>query len=250
MVNWLATPIVWVLVLLISGLLLSGRRGRKTRRGAGGYLVLAGTLILLVLSSKPVANLLTYSLECRSAPPASEVLRNLDIIVVPGADARSAGGLRREAEPSGPSYSRLYNGVKTFQQSNASWLALCGGPPEDAEAEVLKTAAVNMGVHPDRILTETQSSNTMQNAGCLARLLPAGRDRRIGLVTSATHMPRAERAFKKQFPKDIIIPIPVDYTYDPFVLAPDRFIPSAAAFEESTVALHEWIGIIWYSLRY
>jgi uncharacterized SAM-binding protein YcdF (DUF218 family) len=250
MVNSLVMPIVWVLVLLSLGLFLSRWRQRAIRSGAGWYLVLAGTLTLLALSTKPIANLLTYSLECRYTPPASEVLGNLDIVVVLGGGAHSACGLRQEAEPSGPSYSRICNGVRAFQQSSASLLAICGGPPEDVEAEVMKTLAVSMGVHADRILTETQSANTMQNAACLARLLPEGKTERIGLVTSATHMLRAERTFKKQFPKDTIIPIPADYTYDPFVWAPNTFIPSAAALEESTVALHEWIGIVWYSLRY
>jgi len=250
MVNSLATPIVWVLALLILGLFFSRRKRAKIRSGAGWYLVLAGTLMLLMLSVRPIANLLTYSLECRYTPPASEVLRSLDIVVVLGGGARSACGLRREAEPSGPSYSRLYNGVRTFQQSNASLLAFCGGPPEDAEAEVMKALAVSMGVHADRILTETQSFNTMQNAVCLARLLPAGKGRRIGLVTSATHMLRSEKVFKREFPEDTIIPIPVNYTYDPFVWASNTFIPSSSALDESTVALHEWIGILWYSCRY
>jgi uncharacterized SAM-binding protein YcdF (DUF218 family) len=250
MVDSLATPMVWVLALLSLGLFLSRWRRRTVHPGVGWYLILAGTLILLVLGTRSVANTLSYSLESRYIPPMPETIRNLDIVVVPGAGARSAHGLRREAEPTGPSYSRLCNGVRVFQQSNARVLVFCGGPPEDAEAEVMRTLAVTMGVRQDEILAETESTNTMENAACLAKLLPPGENRRIGLVTSATHMRRAEGAFKKQFPGDIILPIPVDYMYDPFVWTLDRFIPSASALEESTVALHEWAGIVWYSLRY
>lgn len=250
MVNSLATPIVWVLALLILGLYFSRCKRERIRSSVGQYIVLAGTLMLLVLSVKPVAGLLTYSLECRYTPPASEVLRGLEIVVVLGGGSHSSGGLRPDAELSGPSYSRLYNGVRTFKQSSASLLAFCGGPPEDAEAEVMKALAVNMGVHADTILTETESSNTMQNAACLARLLPAGKGRRIGLVTSATHMLRSEKVFREQFPEDVIIPIPANYMYDRFVWAPGTFVPSVTALQKSTVALHEWIGILWYLLRY
>lgn len=250
MVDSLATPVVWVLALLSLGLSLSRRKRQAIRSDAGWYLMLAGVLVLLALSTRTVASALSYSLECWYVPPALEAVRDLDIVVVPGAGARSAHGLRREAEPTGPSYSRLCNGVRVFRQSDASLLVFCGGSPQEPEAYVMKTWAVTMGVRPDEILAEAASTNTMQNAECLAKLLPPGENRRIGLVTSATHMLRAEKAFRKQFPRDRILPIPVDYMHDPFVWTPGRFIPSASALEESTVALHEWVGIVWYSLRY
>jgi hypothetical protein len=78
MVNSLTAPIVWVLAFLIPGVFFSRRKRGTIRSGAGWYLVLAGTLALLALSAKPVANLLIYSLERRYTRPASEALRNLD----------------------------------------------------------------------------------------------------------------------------------------------------------------------------
>jgi uncharacterized SAM-binding protein YcdF (DUF218 family) len=114
----------------------------------------------------------------------------------------------------------------------------------------MKVLAVYMGVVESKILVETQSQNTMENATRLAELLGEGRGRRIGLVTSATHMRRSERVFRKSFPQDVIVPVPANYTYDPFVRFRDYIIPSAWALLKSTTALHEWIGIFWYSLRY
>jgi uncharacterized SAM-binding protein YcdF (DUF218 family) len=63
-------------------------------------------------------------------------------------------------------------------------------------------------------------------------------------------MLRAEKVFRRRFPADTIIPVPVDYTYGSLFCGPATFIPSAGALEESTAALHEWIGILWYWLRY
>ena len=249
----LATPIVWVLAFLAIGLAMSRwKRGRISAKAAW-WAVLVGALGLLGLSLRPAANLLTYSLEHRYSGPSPDALESLDIVVVLGAGAYPAWQYRTEAELNGPGYSRWYNGVRAFNSSDADLLAFCGGPSTEdgkSEAEIMKTMAEYVGMPGDRIVAETRSLNTMQNATCLAKLLPAGGGRRIGLVTSATHMWRAEEVFRGQFPKDIIIPIPANYTCGRLFCGWEAFVPSARALEKSTVALHEWIGMVWYWIRY
>jgi hypothetical protein len=56
--------------------------------------------------------------------------------------------------------------------------------------------------------------------------------------------------FRKHLLQDTNVPVPVNHTYDLFVRFPDGFIPFVGALLKSTTALHEWIGIFWYSLRY
>jgi uncharacterized SAM-binding protein YcdF (DUF218 family) len=55
---------------------------------------------------------------------------------------------------------------------------------------------------------------------------------------------------RKQLPNDTIVPIPVNYIYSPDQYNLISFVPSADAFATSNYALHEWIGIIWYFMRY
>jgi uncharacterized SAM-binding protein YcdF (DUF218 family) len=130
-------------------------------------------------------------------------------------------------------------------------LAFCGGPSTQSEAELMKAMAVDcLGIAPDRILTETRSRNTKENAALLAPLLPAGQGRRLGLVTSATHMRRSHAVFRGQFPHDTIVPIPVHSTYDPVGWSVESIIPSVNDLKRSAIALHEWIGLPWYALRY
>jgi len=252
LVKSLATPIVWVMALLILGLVLTRHLRKERRFRIGWFVMLLGVLLLLSLSLRPIANILVYSLECQYNPASSEILKTLDTIVVLGAGSYPSGGLRTEAELSGTTYSRLYNGVKAFKQSDANLLGLCGGPIGDpkSDAEVMKAVAVYMGVPSDNILTETQSNNTMENAVRLAALIPAGEKRCIGLVTSATHMLRAEKVFRNQFPDHTIVPVPTNYMYDKTVWSVKTAIPSVGALEQSTIAIHEWIGILWYSIRY
>ena len=132
-------------------------------------------------------------------------------------------------------------------------LVFCGGRPSnggESEPEVMKTMAICLGVPEESIVTETRSRNTMESAIGLAQLLPPGQSRNMGLVTSATHMWRSYAVFTKQFPHDTIVPIPVQYVYCPMGWRVQSFVPSIWNFEQSTLALHEWIGILWYALRY
>ena len=209
--------------------------------------------ILFLFSIKPVSNLLVYSLECQYQLPSEEILSNLDVVVILGGGMHMSGGFREYPEVRGVTYSRLFNGIRIFKQSGARTLALCGGSPipnTESEAEVMKALALELGIEENKIITETESRNTMENAAELAKLLSSTEKRRIGLVTSALHILRSEKAFRKQFPNDTIVPIPVNYIYSPDQHNLRSFVPSSDAFATSNYALHEWIGIIWYFMRY
>lgn len=254
----LATPVVWVLLLLLLGLVLT-QTGRSRNAGfrasmrVGRFLLLMGMALLLALSLKPMANLLTYPLESKYQPPSAQALSGLDVVVVLGGGSYPSGYLRQEAELGRYAYPRFYHGVRIFRENHAGLLAFCGGPPREgaeSEAETMKAMALHLGVPDDRILAEAASRTTFENIANLARLLPAGQGRRIGLVTSAIHMWRSHRVLAGQFPNDTIVPIPVYYTYDPTGWSQDSIVPSVGNLEQSSMALHEWIGLLWYSLRH
>jgi len=249
----LATPVVGVLSLLAIGLVLTRFVHRKRLFRIGWYSMLAGTVLLLTLSLRPVAELLTYPLESRYQVPSAEVLQGLDVVVILGGGLYPSGPLRQEAGLGEEAYPRLYQGVKYFRQSGAGVLAFCGGPAREGtenEAEVMRWMAMELGVPEDKMLAETTSRTTMENIANLAGLLPQGQDRQIGLVTSATHMLRSMRGFEKLFPHDQIVPLPVHYTYDPVGWSRAYIIPSHGPFKKSCIALHEWIGLLWYEIRY
>jgi uncharacterized SAM-binding protein YcdF (DUF218 family) len=210
-------------------------------------------VLLVVLSLHPVANWLSYPLESQYRMPPPEALRGLNLVVVLGGGSLPAGYLRQEAELGWYSYPRFYHAVCVFRDSHAGLLAFCGGPPREgaeSEAQIMKTMALRLGVPEDQILAETTSHTTFENLANLARLLPPGQGRRIGLVTSALHMRRSCKVFAGQFPRDTLVPIPVHCTYDPVGWSQGSFVPSAGNLEQSTAALHEWIGLLWYALRH
>jgi uncharacterized SAM-binding protein YcdF (DUF218 family) len=114
----------------------------------------------------------------------------------------------------------------------------------------MKRLACELGVPESDIITERKSGTTMENAAELAKLHRSAEQRRIGLVTSALHMLRSEKTFKKHFPNDIIVPIPVNYLYSPDWYYPECFVPSTGSLSKSNYAIHEFIGMVYYSIRY
>jgi uncharacterized SAM-binding protein YcdF (DUF218 family) len=248
-----ATPIVWVLALLVLGLILTTRGRSKRLFVAGRLLLLMSVVLLTALSLNPVADLLTYPLESRYPHASPQGVGELDLVVVLGGGTLPAGPLRPQADLGKYSYPRFYHGVRIFRQSHAPLLAFCGGPPRpgaQSEAQLMKSMALHLGVPEEKIVAEIRSHNTFENLAYLAPLLPAGRNRQIGLVTSATHMRRSHEVAVRQFPDDTIVPIPVHFTYDPTGWSQESIVPSARHLERSTVALHEWIGLLWYRLRH
>jgi len=145
------------------------------------------------------------------------------------------------------------NGIRLFQESSANMLALPSGsslPGGRYAAQSPQAVAEQMGVPQSRIMTQLFSRNTMEDALEAERLIPRHNECRIGVVTCALHMRRAKWAFEKKFPDDTIVPVPVGHRYMKPSLRSHTLVPSAEALHNSTRALHEWIGLLWYALRY
>jgi uncharacterized SAM-binding protein YcdF (DUF218 family) len=95
---------------------------------------------------------------------------------------------------------------------------------------------------------ESRSRNTWENAQFTKTLLEQKGITRVALVTHAYHMPRAMLAFTKAGID--YIPMPTGYLGNQsradFWL---DWLPSAAAFNGSCLALHEWLGLLYYRLK-
>jgi len=173
------------------------------------------------------------------------------VVVVLGGGVLPSGGLRPTAEPSGPTYSRVVNGVEYFQRSGAQYLIVSGGAgPSGGEtnAEVMERLAIQLGVAADRITMEPRASTTWEHPEEVAKLIQEPRDTIvIGIVTSALHMKRSIMAFERYFSR--VVPLPSGYLYDPIRWEIGSFIPSAGALLASSATFHELIGLGWYHLK-
>ncbi len=240
----LATPFMWVWYALLAALiLLRGVRKQRHIR-VGWYLLVVGFLLLNLFSFTPVSDMLTQPLVRWYSTPSAETLARVEAITVLG------GGVS-QGEPSSATYSRVMGGIRLFKASNAKFFVVQGAaeiPGEPTNAEVMRKIALEQGVPEGEILADLRSRTTEEHPAQLEALLPKG-VARIGVVTSALHMPRAIAIFQKYFPDKTIVPLPVGVAqgWPRYRLA--NMVPSVGALSRSTVALHEWIGIIWYAVR-
>jgi len=116
-----------------------------------------------------------------------------------------------------------------------------------SESEIAKNILVGMGVPEDRIITENKSLNTTQNALLSKELVDKYGFSKPIVVTSAFHMERSIRQFKKVNLE--VIPYPTDYqVMKKLVIDYSLFTPSADAMFRTSLALKEYIGIMASSL--
>lgn len=189
---------------------------------------------------------LAGALEARTAPlPAS--VPPADAIVVLGGGVLPALAPRRAPEVTDAG-DRVLEAARLWREGRAPRVVACGGnldgtPPEAAD---LATLLRFLGVAPEAILEEPRSRTTRENAVEAKRLLEPLGVRRILLVTSALHMPRAAALFRGQGFE--VVPAPTDW----LVVGEDPrsplgralwLLPTAEGLGLTTRALREWLGL-------
>jgi uncharacterized SAM-binding protein YcdF (DUF218 family) len=147
---------------------------------------------------------------------------------------------------------RFFGGVELFEAGRSPLLVFTGGaapwePNAALEGDVLAGYAKAMGVPDGQILKTPRVTDTAEEAIAVATLL-RGRladPPRVLLVTSAYHMSRARRLFERAGMS--VIPFPVDFK----VPAGGRvsvldFLPTAAALQQTEMAMREGYGRLFY----
>ena len=241
-------------LLLLFTLVLVWRRPRLAALASGLSLVLLWTM-----SSGPVADALLRSLEWQNIPEGP--LPTADAIVVLGGAVRSAEHPRPWVEVAEAGDRPLY-GARLFLEKKAPVLILSGGripwyggygsTPESTDmAEI----AIAMGVPKAAILEDKSSLNTRENAVNVKQILDREGLESVLLVTSAAHMPRSLRIFKKLGIR--AIPAPTDFltTQEPPTQDTNvqrlilESLPEADHLAESTRVLKEYLGTFIYWLK-
>ena len=163
------------------------------------------------------------------------------------------GMLDRTASPTDPSLElnaaadRVVRTVAILRAGQARAVLVSGGnvdprPGDPSEAERLGAYLREEGIAPERIVLETRSRNTHENALESAPLVAAHGWKRLLLVTSAAHAPRALGCFRAVgLDPDVL---PVDHRA--VGGKADTWLPRAADLSDSTDALRELAGGVIY----
>lgn len=232
--SWLLPP-AGPLLLALLGILLARRWPR-----AGAAAALAGIGVLLALSLPVVSDVLERYVE---RYPPLDLDRRVDAqaVVVLAGGVRSGPAAGWPDEPSAITFERLAHGVELARRTGLPLLlsggAVVAGP---AAAETMQVAAGRFFGMQAKWL-ETRSRTTGENARYSAELLAAEGVKRIVLVTSASHMRRSVAQFRAVGLE--VVPAPSGGSrarYDGW----QDWLPSAATFDRSAMALHEAVGML------
>lgn len=198
--------------------------------------------ILLVALMTPIgANALARALEAR-IPPASEcgAPQPTTVVVLAGGFDYSPRAPDDFGALRSVSLQRLFAGVALWRRiPDARLVVAGGGGGRIREAELMANLAVQLGVPAAAMELDDRSRNTWENARNVAALSPAV-PKRIWLVTSPMHLPRALVAFRAWGFEPCAWP--TDRRYRNVHIFPGAFIPQGTAVRTASVALHELIG--------
>lgn len=235
------SPLLYAVVLLLL-LLACWRRLPRAVRRAG----VAIEVLLVVLMTPLGAWALTRVVLTQLPPPGSCNAPTPATIVVLSAGA--------ERPPTGPddyaalhllTLKRLFTGVALWRETPGARLVISGGGYRRVpDAVVLASLAEQLGVPAASIEIEDRSRTTWDNARYVAALTPP-LPKRIWLVTSALHMPRALGAFRAWGFQPCAWPSGLQDARLHF--GPSVFVPQGEAVLATTLVLHELFGQVEYA---
>ena len=196
--------------------------------------------VLLLLATPLVADAFTSSLET-GLSDTPDVAGMQAVLILGGDLTRDShdtaipGALTLERLRAGAALARA-TGLPIAVTGGPLW---AGGPPVGR----IMADSLTRDFHQPATWVETKSADTWENArDSAAILLPAG-IHDVLVVTHAWHMRRSLLAFRNSG---------LDARPAPLMLGKyslSSVVPGVSAWQESYYALHEWIGIAWYTLR-
>jgi uncharacterized SAM-binding protein YcdF (DUF218 family) len=241
---WFFTEPTNLLIVLglIGALLLPTRRARAGRR-----LLVFSLALLAICAWSPLGRVLLFPLEERFPRWTGSAEAPAGIIVLGAAvdpaisTARGQPGLNEAAErmTAALELSRTYPGARLLFSGGSS--RILGG---ESEATIAGRFFTRLGVPEDRLVLESRSRNTVENALFSRALARPQAGERWLLVTSAFHMARSVGVFRAVGFE--VEPYPVDWRTRG---GADLWMPFGSANDGlrlTALAAHEWIGLLMY----
>ena len=234
------SPLFFILSIIIFGLII---RSKKT-----SFL----GIVILIICSMPIVSgkMIAYLESDYELNHPSEVETANAIVVLSGMvrTIKTKNGLSYEWDDAAD---RIFSGIDLFKLDKAPTLILTGGKQPWSigvpEGEYLRDIAIKFGIPEKNILLTENVENTDQEAKSIKKLFSIDNPKII-LITSAFHMPRAQKVFEASNIK--VIPFAVDFRYSHNKFTFMDFIPSADSFRGTSFAVREMIGRLYYNLKY
>ena len=216
------------------------------------FLFLFSALLLCFFSMPITAHFLIRSLEKKFDPQLT--FSQTSAIVVLGGSTEPAVPPRRYVETNGFG-DRIFHALRLAKAHYAPYIICTGGKIKylhdfpGSEAQSMAQLLREFGdMDSSSIIIEDKAQNTHDHGPKVAQILKSmGLKKEIILITSAMHMYRSVKVFKKY--GFTVHPAPTDYwTETKTHVNVFSFLPDANSLDDSTVALHEYYGLIAYKI--
>jgi uncharacterized SAM-binding protein YcdF (DUF218 family) len=243
----LSSPLLWV-ALVVTGVILS----RVRRESAAGRRWLTGVLLAYWILSTPLGATFISAPLMRGHPrlTSPQQASGATAVVVLGAGIVSYTTDGMAIDDLMTSAFRVIEGVRVYRLLGDPLLIVSGGntqqiEPPRSEAAAFRDAAIRLGVPASRIVMDTESQTTREQAITMKQLLGERGIDRFVLVTSAIHMGRSLRTFRA---------VGLDPVPSSSALADDdesrwSIVPARWALMLSDAATYEYAAWIYYWSR-
>jgi uncharacterized SAM-binding protein YcdF (DUF218 family) len=246
-------PLPICMALLVVGLALLWFTARQR---AARIVLTAGVALLALFAFAPLGNLVVRSLEAGYRPllgpgadpadPLQARARQARFIVVLGGWHADTSTLPPNSQLGTSTLARLVEAVRLKHQLPEARLVLSGGFGSNGvtHADVLAGAAELLGIPRGDLLLERHTFDTGDEARLIHEIV---RDAPFILVTSAGHLPRAIRLFRKQGMDPL--PSPSDFSAPETGFTFRALFPGARGIGAFEYATHEYLGMLFHRLR-
>ena len=218
------------------------------RKQSAACLACIFALVLLVFAIDPLTNVFVKSLENRFTEFDFATTEPFDAVIVLGGATGLTPSERPQLNAGGE---RVVLAAELYQQKLAEKIFVTGNSmqekvagdepsiesPRRQASEILQRLGV-----PESAIVLVEGRTTsleMQNLKSLPQLQGL---KRVGLITSAMHLPRAMRLAKTN---DLtFLPIPANFTANSSPMTVLNWIPNASNVEKLQAVLHEYLGML------
>jgi uncharacterized SAM-binding protein YcdF (DUF218 family) len=243
---FLLQPSSLIAGLFLAGTILVGGRWYK----AGRRLLMAGIALLLVCGLSPLGDLLIMPLENRFPRPDLTRSTVAGIIILGGAEdnrtdpPRELSGLNEAGER----YTEAVALSRRFPKAKVVFAGGSGALLKEEVPEAISAARLleALGIAKDRIVLESKSRDTYENAQFTKAMVGPKPGERWLLITSGWHMPRAMGCFARA--GFVVDAWPVDYRTAGY-FDPTRFHNSISeGLRRLDLVMREYVGLTMYFL--
>lgn len=204
-----------------------------------------GIVWIFITGTKYVPDLMVYNLErqYKSVTPDS-TMKRFPIMVLGGGSVHDVQMAPQDRLSPG-SLSRLNEGIRLYYLMQKPTMVFSGFSSNNGitQASITRDAAIALHIPKEKIIILEKPSTTEEEALSFKQYFGSGQ-RKLVLVTSDIHLPRAMYLFRKAGLNPIAAPA------DP-ILRTDNdkssfwWISYKHNFDKFTAAMHEYIGILW-----